>query len=77
MGSPHPPEDELERELRRRMADWDFIMRQPPKLRAALKLFVETGDSYKAAKLAGLTVDEFEELRIRARIPKVVMRWGR
>ena len=67
-------EDELERKIRREMADWDFIRRQPPKLRAALELFVETGDPYKAAKLAGLTLDEFEELRARARIPKVVVR---
>ena len=64
---------ELEREIRRRMADWSFIERQPPKLRAALKLYVETGDSYKAAKLAGIRVEEFEDLRIRARIPKVVL----
>jgi len=67
-------EDEFEREVRRSRADWEFINRQPPKIKAALRLFIETGDSYKAAKLAGLTVDEFEELRIEARIPKVVLR---
>jgi len=67
-------EDEFEREIRRRYADWEFIEKQPAKIKAALKLFVETGDSYKAAKLAGLTVDEFEEIRIKARIPKVIVR---
>jgi len=52
--------------------DWDAIERLPPKLRAAVKLFIETGDLYKAAKLAGMTLDEFNELRLRLRIPKVV-----
>lgn len=52
--------------------DWDAIERLPPKLKAAVKLFIETGDLYKAAKLAGMTLDEFNELRLRLRIPKVV-----
>jgi len=63
--------DELEREIRVKNADWDFINKQPPKTRQALILFIDTGDEYKAAKLAGITVDEFEELRIKAKIPKV------
>jgi len=67
-------EDEFERSIRRRYADWNFINSQPAKIRMALMLFIETGDSYKAAKLAGLTVDEFEEIRIKAKIPKVVIR---
>jgi len=64
---------ELEVEIRRREADWDYINKLPPKLRLAILLYIETGDEYKAAKLAGLTLDEFEELRIRARVPKVVI----
>jgi len=52
--------------------DWAAIERLPPKLKAAVKLFIETGDLYKAAKLAGMTLDEFNELRLRLRIPKVV-----
>ncbi|ACB39270.1 hypothetical protein [Pyrobaculum neutrophilum] len=59
------------RDLRRRHADWQFIESQPPKLRAALKYYVETGDIYVASRIAGMTVDEFNELRIRARIPSV------
>ncbi|CCC81073.1 paREP6 family protein [Thermoproteus tenax Kra 1] len=59
------------RELRRRYADWQFIEGQPPKLRAALKYYVETGDIYVASRIAGMTVDEFNELRIKARIPSV------
>ena len=59
------------REIRRREADWEFIKSQPPKIRIALEFYVETGNLYMAAKIAGLTVDEFNELRIRARIPHV------
>jgi hypothetical protein len=32
------------REIRRRSADWGFIETLPPKLRAALKYYIETGD---------------------------------
>jgi len=59
------------RRVRRERADWEFIERQPPRLRAALKYYVETGDMYVASRIAGLTVEEFNELRIRARIPNV------
>ena len=65
-------EDREAREIRRREADWDFIRSQPPRLRAALELYVETGDLHLAARIAGMTVDEFNELRLRARIPVVL-----
>ena len=60
------------RELRRRSADWEFIERQPEPIRAALKVLVETGDLWLAAKIAGLPVDEFDEIRLKAKIPIVV-----
>jgi hypothetical protein len=60
------------RELRRRSADWEFIERQPEPVRAALKVLVETGDLWLAAKVAGLPVDEFDEIRLKAKIPVVV-----
>jgi hypothetical protein len=63
--------EEEAKEIRRREADWSFIESQPPRLRAALKLYVETGDLYVASRVAGLTVEEFNELRKRARIPNV------
>jgi len=59
------------RRVRREWADWEFINSLPPKLRAALKYYVETGDIYVASRIAGLSVDEFNELRIRARVPSV------
>ena len=59
------------REVRRRMADWEFINRQPPRIRAALIYYVERGDLYVASRIAGLSMEEMNELRIRARIPNV------
>ncbi len=60
------------REIRRRYADWEFIEKQPPRLRAALKYYVETGDIRRAAKLAGLKLEDFRELLRRANVPVVV-----
>jgi 16S rRNA G1207 methylase RsmC len=41
-------------------------------LRPALKVLVENGDLWLAAKISGLPVDEFDEIRIKAKIPVVV-----
>jgi len=49
-------EDKEFREIRRN-ADWEFIKAQPPHIRAA--------------KIAGMTVGEFNEHRYRARIPNI------
>jgi len=65
-------EDEEARRIRRSQADWGFIESQPPKIREALKYLVERGDLYVASKIAGVTLDEINQLRLRARIPKVV-----
>ena len=50
------------RKLRREMADWDFIRSQPPRLRAALELYVETGDIRLAQRVSGLILEDFIEL---------------
>jgi len=62
--------EEEDRELKelRRSADWRYIESLPPRVREAVELYIETGDIWLAAKLAGLTVDEFNEIRIRAGI---------
>ncbi|HDI02310.1 MAG TPA: hypothetical protein ENF93_01550 [Ignisphaera sp.] len=66
-------EEEAEaRELRKRMADWDFINKQPPRVREALKYYIEKGDIRLAARLSGLNIEEFRELLRKARIPVVV-----
>ena len=66
-------EEEREaRRIRSRMADWGFIERQPPRIREALRYYIEKGDIRLAARLAGLPIEEFRELLRRARIPVVV-----
>ena len=64
---------DMERDIRRKEADWNFINSLPLKLKQALLFYIEVGDEYKAAKLAGLSLDEFEELRIKAKVPKVIL----
>ncbi len=63
--------EEEAREIRRREADWEFIESQNPKVRAALKFYIETGDLYVASRIADMSVEEFNDLRKRARIPNV------
>ncbi|MEM1610636.1 MAG: hypothetical protein QXQ57_03185 [Sulfolobales archaeon] len=57
------------REIRRKEADWDFINKQPPRIRAALIYYVEKGDLYVASRIAGVSMEEMNDLRIKARIP--------
>jgi len=59
------------REIRRKYADWKFINCQPPRIREALKYYIEKGDIYVASRIAGISVEEFNDLRIKARIPNV------
>jgi len=55
-------------EVRRREADWSFIMSQPPQIAKALIHLIETGDLLASAKIAGMNPIEFDYLRERARI---------
>ncbi|RLG52722.1 MAG: hypothetical protein DRN99_07380 [Thermoproteota archaeon] len=57
------------RELRRRLADWEFIRSQPPRIRAALELYVETGDVRLACRISGLKLEAFVRLSKKAGIP--------
>ncbi len=59
------------REIRKKKANWDFINKQPPRIREALIYYIEKGDLYVASRIAGLTIDEFNQLRIKAGIPNV------
>ena len=63
--------EEEARELRRKEADWEFIESQPPRIKAALKLYIETGDIRLAARVAGIGLEEFREILRAARVPVV------
>jgi hypothetical protein len=57
------------RRIRRERADWSFIHSLPPRQRAALQYYIETGDLYIASRIAGMSMEEFNDLRRRAKIP--------
>lgn len=63
--------EEEAREIRRREANWKFIESQPPRIRAALIYYIETGDIRTSAKLAGMDLEDFRELLRKANIPVV------
>ncbi|ACB39268.1 hypothetical protein [Pyrobaculum neutrophilum] len=63
--------EEEARDLRRRHADWQFIESLPPRLRAALVYYIETGDLRRAQQISGLDLDDFRELMRRAKVPLV------
>uniref|UniRef100_A0A7C5THF7 PaREP6 n=1 Tax=Ignisphaera aggregans TaxID=334771 RepID=A0A7C5THF7_9CREN len=64
--------EEEAREIRRREADWNFIEKQPPRIKAALKYYIENNDIRLSARLAGLNIEEFRELLRKANIPVVL-----
>lgn len=63
--------EEEAREIRRREANWKFIESQPPRIRAALIYYIESGDIRTSAKLAGMDLEDFRELLRKANIPVV------
>jgi len=64
--------EEEAREIRRKEANWSFIESQPPRIKAALIYYIETGDIRTSAKLAGMDLEDFRNLLRRAGIPVVV-----
>lgn len=63
---------EEDREIRTRCVNRDFLEKQPLRIRKALDALTETGDLYFASRVAGLKMEEMNELRIKANIPVVV-----
>ena len=64
--------EEEARRVRRERADWGYIESLPPRLRAALKYYVETGDVRLSQRVSGLDYEEFRELLRKARVPIVL-----
>jgi len=65
-------EAEEARRIRKSMANWEFIEKQVPRVKEALKYYIETGDIRRASVLAGMDIEDFRELLRRANIPVVV-----
>jgi len=53
-----------DREIRKRCINHDFLKEQPLRIRKALEALAETGDLYFASRIAGLKLEEMNELRI-------------
>lgn len=64
--------EEEARKIRFENADWEFIEKQPPRIRAALKYYIVTGDIRKASKIALMNIEDFRNLLRKANIPVVV-----
>jgi hypothetical protein len=64
--------EEEAREIRRKEANWSFIESRPPRVKAALIYYIETGDIRTSAKLAGMDLEDFRNLLRKASIPVVV-----
>jgi len=65
-------EEEEFRNIRLKYADWNFINNQPPKIRAALKFYIETGDIRRACIIAGMNISLFRKILREADIPVIV-----
>jgi len=63
------PDLKIEREVRRREANWEEIEKLPPLIASAVKLFIELGDLRLAQRISGLDLEDFIEVLERARVP--------
>jgi len=52
-------EEKWARSVRRKYANWEFINKQPPRIKAALIYLIETGDFREAARIAKMNIEEF------------------
>ncbi|RLE80085.1 MAG: hypothetical protein DRJ52_07130 [Thermoprotei archaeon] len=64
--------EEEARKMRESEADWEFIRKQRPRVRAALEYYIVTGDIRTSAKIASMNIEEFRILLRKAKIPVVV-----
>jgi len=62
-------EDLIEREIREREADWNFIKSLDPRLKSAVELFIKTGDLRMAQKIAKMDLEDFINLLRKAKVP--------
>jgi hypothetical protein len=60
--------EEEARQIRRKQADWNYINTLPPRVKAAVILFIEKGDLRLSQKLSGLDLEDFIETLRKARV---------
>ena len=64
-------EMEEDRKIRKESAKWTFIKKQPLRIKKGLEALIESGDLWVASRIAGITVDEMNDIRIKANIPTI------
>ncbi|PKP55311.1 MAG: hypothetical protein CVT88_04810 [Candidatus Altiarchaeales archaeon HGW-Altiarchaeales-1] len=64
-------EIEEDRKIRKESAKWNFIKNQPLRIKKGLEALIESGDLWVASRIAGITLDEMNDIRIRADIPMI------
>ena len=64
-------EMEEDRKMRKESAEWNFIKKQPLRIKKGLEALIESGDLWVASRIAGITVDEMNDIRIKANIPTI------
>jgi hypothetical protein len=62
-------ESAIERDIRRKEADWNFINSLNPRLMWGVKLFIEKGDLRLAQRMSGLDLEDFIEILRNAKVP--------
>ena len=55
-------------EMRKQNADWNYINTLPPRVKAAVILFIEKGDLRLSQKPSGLDLEDFIETLRKARV---------
>ncbi|MEM1545436.1 MAG: hypothetical protein QXY40_01835 [Candidatus Methanomethylicia archaeon] len=62
----------IERDIRRREADWSYINSLPIRIREAVILFIEMGDLRLAQHIARMELEDFLDILRKARIPPFI-----
>ncbi len=59
------------RKIREESANWNFIKNQPMRIKKGLEALIKSGDLWVASRIAGITMDELNDIRIDADIPMI------
>ena len=64
-------EMEEDRKIREESANWDFIKKQHLRIKKGLETLIKSGDLWVASRIAGIALDEMNDMRIKANIPMI------
>ncbi len=64
-------EVEEDRKIRKESAKLNFIKNQPLRIKKGLEALIESGDSWVASRITGITLDKINDIIIKADIPMI------